>query len=725
MSKEKEHAEASSDTLSDSSKLVSENDSTERPSSFNSNEEASAASEESISEAEELKSPKGDAAPKRWIRLTIHWPVAAAIMLILVLVRQLPWTTFVYPEEVNNAWVLSLNHMTMHHAQCGRDFSFTFGPLGFCYPKAFIPQTYHLMILLWTVLATCHWFVCYRISRRLFNNPLWALLWYAALAVPLSVFADVFFLAPAALMIVCYFCLDARSRTPSLETWVTAAMLGLIAAVKFTFFISNVFVITFVAVDQIFRRRQFPILAAVALVVFLLSWIASGQHIWLLWQYIATSLEISRGHSEAMCLGEPQHLWLAGLFIVSCAIFLLLLSFRLYSTFRFWTIVPLMATAGLLFLTFKAAYVRQDWGHQVIAPSTFAYLLMLFLPVFFKHEGWRLVRQCSVALIVVATFTVIPLNLKVQWYAYPVFAVKTLVFDSVGNLRKIADFFYGDKQKSAQYAEFMESLRGEQKELLAKLKGSADCYPINCSVVIANGMDYNPRPVVQTYCSYTKLLARQNADHLVGEKAPTWLILESMEPPDNWYPTINDGLSWLGFLRYYEPYENNKDFLLLKRLADNESRKVETLEVSETTCNFKDTVEIAQSCDTDSSIVWAEIDVTSTPWGKAQNLFFRTFPPVLNVKLKDGTMKSFKAPSEILRCGFIISPFLAQTGDLRHLYTDAWRKEIDTHKVVSFSITDDYNSLLPDKPVYARDYKLRLYKLSVRQVADSVPAGRE
>lgn len=643
---------------------------------------------------------------RRKLRLAIHWPVAAALMLFIVLVRQLPWTTFTYPEEVNNAWVLAMHHLLAQHAQCGRDFSFTFGPLGFCYSKAFLPQTYHWTLALWAVFALCQWFICYRISKKLFNNPLMALLWYAGLVVPLAVFSDVFFLAPAALMIVSYFCLDARSRTPSQETWLSAALLGLVAAVKFTFFICNGFVLALVAFDQMFRRRQFPLLALVALAVFLGAWVLCGQHIWLLKQYIVNSLEISRGHSEAMCLGEPQDLWLVWLFIGSAGTFLALLGARLYSTYRFWTVVPLVATSGFLFLVFKAAYVRQDWGHQVIAPSNFAFLLMLFLPVFLKQEGWRWIRQCAIALIVLMTFTTIPLNLKVQWFSYPIFAVKTLVLDSIENVPKIADFFGGNKQKLAKHREFMEKLKGPHSAQLAALKGGADCYPINCATVIANGMEYQPRPVVQSYCSYTKLLERQNADHLIGPNAPAWLILESMEPPDNWYPAANDGVSWLEFLRRYEPSDSNQDFLLLKKTGG--ARPLEPQLVKEAICEFGKPVEIEDS--SDSSVVWVEIDVTPTAPGKLQNLFFRTFPPVLNVKLKDGSTHSYKVPSELLRSGFILSPFLARTNDLRHLYSDEWKNLLNKQKVVSFSVTDDHNR--SSHQIYAPQYKMRLFKLS-------------
>lgn len=708
MSQEKEFADPSSSvSLGESVEVVSEGRQTSGQESLPQEIEPTQKSESKETE------PQREGVTRRRLRLTIHWPVAAAIMLVIVLVRQLPWTTFTYPEAVNNAWVLAMHHLLMQHAQCGRDFSFTFGPLGLCYSKAFVPQTYSIVIAMWAVLALSHWFVCYSIAKKLFNNPLMALLWFAILIAPMAVFTDVFFLAPAALMIVCYFALDARTRI-SRETWFTAGLLGVVAAVKFTFFICNAFVLIFVAVDQMFRRRQFPTLAFVALATFLGSYALSAQKLHLVNQYISTSLDVSRGHSEAMCLGEPQALWLAGLYVASVAGFLVLLGARLFQGLRLWCILPLLATAGICFLAFKAAYVRQDLGHQVIAPTTLAYLLVLFLPVFLKQESWRWLRHLAVVLLVVATFSTIPLNLNVPFYVYPIYVGKILVFDSTQNIKRIVEYFGGNRRQLEKYNAFLEGLKGPHSELLSTLKGGADCYPIDCSIVLANAMEYSPRPVIQSYCAYTKLLLNQNVDHLIGDKAPEWLIWKDLNQPDNWYPTLNDSLSWLEFLRSYEPYENQKsnsdsNFQLLKKT--NQRKKVETRMYSEATAQFGQSVEIGQP--SASSLIWAEIEVAPTKQGKLQNLFFRTFPPVIHVVLKDGSTHSFKAPSELLRHGFILSPFLSKANDMRYLFSDEWQQSLSGKEVVSFSITDEFNYQQHEKfPIYENRYKIRLSAIS-------------
>src|SRR5262249_21187426 len=70
----------------------------------------------------------------------------------------------------------------------------------------------------------------------------------------------------------------------------------------------------------------------------------------------------------------------------------------------------------------------------------------------------------------------------------------------------------------AEFNSFLASLK--QQVPLPPMQGTIDIYSYGQIIVFANGLRWRPRPIFQSYQSYTAELAKRNADHLQAAYAP-------------------------------------------------------------------------------------------------------------------------------------------------------------------------------------------------------------
>jgi hypothetical protein len=83
--------------------------------------------------------------------------------------------------------------------------------------------------------------------------------------------------------------------------------------------------------------------------------------------------------------------------------------------------------------------------------------------------------------------------------------------------------------------------------------------------VLAHGLRWNPRPVLQSYSSYTPRLAALDVAHVTGPRAPDHLLF-AVQAIDGKLPALDDGASWLPILERYD-LRTKGERLLLDRAA--------------------------------------------------------------------------------------------------------------------------------------------------------------
>lgn len=252
----------------------------------------------------------------------------------------------------DDSWDLMLNLFAKRGSLSGVDYIFTFGPLGFLYNKTYFPDTYTVKLLLQGMFCALTTAVMVLQGRRLLTKWPITIAWIFCLVALYGFFGDVFFLAIPVLLVNQYFLLDDGNEgtkfKASPETFLLVALLALTALIKFTFFVAATWVIAFIALDEVLKKKL-PILLFVFSAVFLSGWMLCGQPLTNLPTYISTSLAVAAGHSEAMSWSKAN--WQVPILATIAATGLMLIGFTYLAKKRMGKTFPIafLAESGLFF----------------------------------------------------------------------------------------------------------------------------------------------------------------------------------------------------------------------------------------------------------------------------------------------------------------------------------------------------------------------------------------
>lgn len=353
-------------------------------------------------------------------------------------------------------------------------------------------------------------------------------------------------------------------------------------------------------------------------------------------------------------------------------------------------------------MTFKAAYVRQTLDHQVIAPSVFGFAALALTPFFIKETS-KPIKVTALISLASMLFIAIPANMPMPGIP-PLLIYPTMLFgnlyDTALRLHQCPSVLLGQSKIAADYQKRMAAIK--EKNHLPALTGTVDLLPAQLNVVIANNYNYQPRPVIQSYLAYKESLIETNKNYWAKGKAADYVVLQEMTDTYGYYPTLHDGPSWVELLSRYEPTCCQPSGLIVKKRSQPRSITLKTLETIET--KLGEPVTIAAS----NQIVFAKINVKITPLGSLQKLFFRIYPTAIAVQLKNGKKESYVAPTDNLRAGFILSPFVRQPEEIKALYSQS--KDLHTsNDVVELTISERKN----DFPwhILSDQYTIELFSL--------------
>jgi len=544
----------------------------------------------------------------------------------------------------------------------------TFGPLGFLFYPVYFPATFAWLLALRAALAgaTC-WALAW-IGYAEWEGP-----WGAALAVgacaPFLAVDDVWFIVLPLLATL----VELVARPAPAALWLAlGAAIGLASLIKFTFFIAAVAALTPLTVAALLARRRVPLVATAAVSAAAVAWMASGGG-WAAWlAYLDWSArDISAGYSSAMQLPADPGLTKHAA-AVSAAVWTggVLLAWRRLR-WGGWTVV--LSLAAVLFLFFKAGFVRAD-VHVYI--TCFGLLVCAgLLALLWGHRPWQIL---SAALLI----GLLPGRLWLHTVAvagpatrydfrpiYPLQAVERLV-DGVAALR-VGAF-------PAAHAQAVATIR--KANPLPPLHGTIDTYPGDQSLLLAAyEADFRPRPVFQSYMAYTPRLAHANADALLTDRAPEWILFR-VGPIEGGLAALDDAPSWPLLLTRYHLAQDLGFYALLQRRVTPIGWHLEPIE-SVTTQT--DAVVAVPSAAVDP--VWARIDIHQTERDAVMETLLAAPQIYLEVSF-DGLWRDYyRVVPALARDGFLLSPLVKTTADFVQLETGQ-TEALLAHNVVALRV---------------------------------------
>jgi hypothetical protein len=613
------------------------------------------------------------------------WLAVGVAALLFGLALFVPWQPLMPTEgrELSSnlallepSWKNALNESFARGMRFGEQIVFTFGPWGFLFTKMYHPSTFPLLIAAWAFMGSMLVVTGFQIARRLTLNPFGRFLWFLGIIEIAAVSPDVFFLSLCLLFLM--YGLYVHDGSLSATYVLLCLTLGLISLVKFTVLILAVTLVAVVALFDLLVRKRFPWTAMLYPVAVIGFWTAAGQHLGDLSSYFSSSLWIARGYTDAMALAEGPG-YDVGIFLV---LSLLALTWVLASQWRKPLLTRTLSVGGLslvLFMGFKAGFVRQDPWHGLTAPFTLLAATWSYAGVSWAAVPWR---GAKIWLAVLVAGTLMFGWISLERYAHlslPRFLERTAQFAVSNTLRMMETLVHGDVHLQRGYGAANARIRSAFP--LPAITGSVDVYPYEQAVLFAHDVQWNPRPVFQSYSAYSPELAQLNAAHLRGSSRPDW-VLFALGPIDGRYPAFDDSLSWPELLTRYDVQKSAGPFLLLKRAA--RERAFRLVPLREFTAQFGAPVTL-----TNMEAIWACIEVQPTWLGRLLAMLYKPPPIFLDVKTLARPTERYRLIPGITRAGFLLSPLIDDRQSFEAFASLHWRQDLEGRLVRGMMISTE------------------------------------
>jgi putative flippase GtrA len=425
-------------------------------------------------------------------------------------------------------------------------------------------------------------------------------------------------------------------------------------------------------------HRRWPVHSIIAVVSLIVLFAIAGQDPSDLLTFLRSSIEVSSAYSAAMSIPGRTLEWIIWLAMATVLILALAGDVLAATRSSLRMIAPpigrLLIFSGLLYVGFKAGFVRHDL-HSLIAWSSLVIAFLIYGAI-----QWPLAaaRQKALFMFAAAVVAAIPAFVLISRSG------KTLHLpDAVAGMRSLSKQLTSAaslvltpeswiRAQQSAYAGAKEAVRLQY--LLPALEGSVDAIPSIQSSLIANGLDYQARPTIQEYVTFSSSLIARNRQFFLGTRAPRHIMM-APGSIDHRHPASAEGALWPLFLSHYEPAQRAQDLVILtRRPVPLENLLGAPIEAS---THFRQEILLPQGTDP----VLLKADIRTRLVGRFLDFAFK--PPAITmvVRYSDNSLQSYAIVPAMIREGMVISPLVAKASDYLMLAAgrmDApqWRRPI-------------------------------------------------
>jgi hypothetical protein len=366
-------------------------------------------------------------------------------------------------------------------------------------------------------------------------------------------------------------------------------------------------------------------------------------------EYLRGCLAISSGYSSAMSMvgnHDQLKIGLVGLFLI-----LFLLISRVISG----DVGFALASSVLLFISFKHAFVRQLPAFSSLMPILVAIQIPRIRKAYLRKVAYFVYLYTLVLALTFAYVEFVP-NLVAK---LPPLSDKLSINTAIGKLSILSDL----PSHKAMLRQQSDTALAERRlpTDMRKVIGNKliDVIPWELVLVPVNNLNWQPRPIPQSYSAYTAFLDDMNFKSLY--QVPRDYFLYSFMTIDGRHPFFDEPRTFFYVYcnykvspRFPEPVilgsqQNALNVSLLERQPESHCR-TETRALS-TTLAWR----TEQALPEDAAIVRAAIKLRFSLLGKLYKTLFRAPPIRMRVTYEDGTVQIYRVVPENAENGILIS----------------------------------------------------------------------
>ena len=201
---------------------------------------------------------------------------------------------------------------------------------------------------------------------------------------------------------------------------------------------------------------------------------------------------------------------------------------------------------------------------------------------------------------------------------------------------------------------------------LPPVAGPTDIYSSGQMILLANGLEWSPRPALQSVTVLGETLAKADLNHLEGADGrhpAVQNVFYRVESEDNRLRSMEDGPSWRALLTEFRvaSFDRALDMALFQRQSGTRGGALPGPELLDGHYRLGEGVELPVL---PTGFAWATLDLEPTLAGRLASLLFR--PPLLTITIRyaNGPVEQFRLVSALARAGFLLTPRILHTADM-------------------------------------------------------------
>lgn len=571
-------------------------------------------------------------------------------------------TIHIISTGLDPSWMYAVNYFFEHNIILGRDHYFTFGPLSILAFPIFLGENAKIALVFWGIIKFSACFLLLHLvwnsnHQKHFVYKLTLILTSLAFFSMIDNFDLLLFLNITLLLT------SISSSRPFLYTSIAILITNIAFLIKpGEGLICASPIMSFFAIMLSKREyKQIIINFIFAVITLLLLWkFVTGSFAGII-NYFITAKEFISGNSSAMAI-NPDNNWLA-----LAGSLILLLSVGWLFKDR-----PLLQADGKilfilllfpLYLNFKYGMDREDGHIQALG----FFLLYAFLyMMLFVNNFKKLFIIFVLMILALQLFHVDSSKINSHFRPRPNFNGLESIYHYYFNYNATAM----EAQKQAQQA--FAPLVFSNKTLKILHSGTNDVYPVNLTILPANNLLWQTRPIFQSYASYTPKLDQINADFFANHKSADYLIWTELDmlSIDNRYLLNDEPLSIYQILNWYKPIAEEKDNIILKKQNHPQLTSPQIIQQSKIT--WDQWISVPKN---KYAIIRAEIQIQRNLLGGLKRWIYKEGDINIYYQLANGKVIIHRLPPDNAISGVWISPYLKNL----------------THKKNSKTFLDNFN----------------------------------
>ena len=324
-----------------------------------------------------------------------------ALSLLWFFLNILPFTPTIETGADRGTWRLVLNVAFSQGRQFGTEVLFTYGPWGFVGTQHYTPATYPPLLISWIFLAVAMAIGVWKLVGSTVSSPMRQAVTYSLFLFLISITpigtTDVFFFLLAFVLLL----VSEGPHRFTLSQIMLATGLALASLAKFSCLMAALPVLAVTLIEDV-RRRRAPVAPISFAIGYFAFWLAAHQRLATLGTFLRRSFEVASGYSEAMALtltSSAEHETALTMFSMATLLGL----FAASAWQRRTGLMRVLAVAAILFVNFKAGFVRED-GHVVITTATLMVMTALCVPRFWRESRMHRIATTSMCVASTACF---------------------------------------------------------------------------------------------------------------------------------------------------------------------------------------------------------------------------------------------------------------------------------------------------------------------------------